>query len=275
MVLSRVLFTFLGLATAFLAYQVFYLEDESLYYWFIPLILAIIFVFAFKPQIDYFFYNLRKPRLPQELKNVLNRFDPFYQQLHGRIKDEFEIRLQLYLLSKEFISTTESKISEDVKALIASQHIKLTLGQKKYLYHEYERIALYPHPFLSPKYEDIAHASETEHDDGLILFSLDHAMKSLVQAGTFFNLSLYEFAQAFIKLHPQLFKQVAEIDDELLAACSYWNIEDIAKQIGLPEINSEAVGLVLYFDRSQRLKNFNPELYAHYHKLLKIDPLNL
>jgi len=275
MILSRVLLTFLGLATAFLAYQVFYLEDESLYFWFIPLVLLIIFVFAFKPQIDYFFYSLRKPKLPQELKNVLNRFDPFYQRLQGSAKEEFEIRLQLYLLSKEFISTTESKISEDVKALIASQHIKLCLGQKKYLYQEYERIALYPHPFLSPKYEDTAHASETEHDDGLILLSMDHTMKSLVQPGTFFNLSLYEFAQAFIQLHPELFKQASPIDEELLAACRYWKKEDIAKQIGLPDINTEAIGLVLYFDRSQRFKNHNPELYAHYHKIMKIDPLNL
>lgn len=275
MILSRVLLTFLGLAIAFLAYQVFYFQDESLYFWFIPLVLSIIFVFAFKPQIDYFFYKLRKPRLPREIKNVLKRFDPFYQRLQGSVKEEFEIRLQLYLLSKEFISTTESKISEDVKALIASQHIKLCLGHKKYLYQEYERIALYPHPFLSPKYEDIAHVSETEHDDGLILLSMDHAMKSLVQPGTFFNLSLYEFAQAFIKLHPTLFSKSTEVDDETLIACNYWNKEDIRKQIGLPVLNYSAVGLVLYFEKSKIFKEHNPELYNRYFKILKIDHENL
>ena len=271
MVLSRLLLRLLVLALVILSYYTFILKNETFYYGFIILIPAIIFVFAFKPQIDYWFYNLRKPKLPSELKGVLKKFDPFYQSLTGSIKEEFEKRLQLYLLSKEFISTTENnKLSEDVKALIAAQHIKLSLGQKEYLYPEYERVAIYSHPFLSPKYEDLAHVSEIEHEDGIILLSMDHAMKSIVQPGSFFNLSLYEYAQAFIKLHPTLFSQSTEIDDETLIACNYWNIEDIKKQIGLPDLNTYAVGLVLYFERSQKFKAHNPELYDWYFKILKV-----
>lgn len=274
MILSRILFSLLGLCLIYLIYQIAVLDNVHLYYWSIPLVFSAIFVFAFKPQIDYMFHNLTKPKLEDELKGVLNRFDPFYQQIQGKTKEKFDERLHAYLVSKDFISKTDNtKISEDVKALIAAQHIKLSLGQDKYLYPEYERIALYPHPFLSPTYEELAHASETEHEDGIILLSLDQAMKSITKPGSFFNLSLYEYAQAFIRLHFSSFNYETEIDENTLLACGFWNKEDIAKQVGIPEINYSAAGIVLFFERPQKLQQANPELYSRYQKILNIDPL--
>ena len=107
---------------------------------------------------------------------------------------------------------------------------------------------VYPGPFPTQAYP-VAHASELYEPDGCLLFSAEQVMMAFTQPTQWFNVALYEYARAFVHMHP------AEAWPDFSGEQVWSRLEQASQMpkthvesvIGLPNANALAVGIHHYF----------------------------
>jgi hypothetical protein len=142
----------------------------------------------------------------------------------------------------------------------------MTYGRKEYLFPKFEHIVIYPSPFPSPQYESW-HSSEIYEEDGVILFSAEHLMKSFLQPSGFFNTGLYEYAKVFMKSYPnEAYPTLGEDIWEQLAQISGFNKTYLTAFIGLAEkdIDVRAISMACYFIFPERFQAALPAVAEAY-----------
>ncbi|MBK7220216.1 MAG: hypothetical protein IPH94_02420 [Saprospiraceae bacterium] len=141
---SKVLALPLVILTGYYLYLLFQPGVSNTVSIFIPVIL-LTFLYVFHGQIDYWWMQKNPPELDVKMKEWLSTYLPYYNSYSEIRRKEFENRLVLYVEARSFqsVGTTELRaVPFDLKNIIASQAIRLTIAQKDFLIGDMDRIFL-------------------------------------------------------------------------------------------------------------------------------------
>ena len=246
--------------------------EEYIYsYIAVPLVLLLVLVYIFSPQINWWWYSRNPEEVPPSLRKILETRMPFYQILSPQEQEKFRHRLGLFLMGNEFIPKggDSEKVPEDIQLIIAANACQITLGETNLLLPKFEHVVVYAHPFPSPQYHDW-HVSELFEEDGVILFSAEHLMKSFMEPQTHFNIGLYEYAKAFRLQYPKYtYPTTSDVKWADIQQISGFTQERLEAWIGLKNLDIVAIAMALFFTHPQEFKQKNAFLYRHLERLFK------
>jgi hypothetical protein len=231
---------------------------------------GVVTVLIFSPQIDWWYWQRRAPDLPGGLRALLEKRVAFYQRLEPLAQREFRRRAFLLRESLEFTGQAIEKIPDDVQLLPALAAATISFGREEFLFPAYERVVLYPHPFPSPQH-DFLHVTERYAPDGVLLFSMPHLMRSVVEEQSFPNLALYEYAKIYRERYPE--EEYPELDWPQLEAISTFRREAVTKFLGFEEPDLQALTSVFFFSFSARFREQAPAVYRTLCHTFALDPL--
>lgn len=228
--------------------------------WMILPILLLVVLYISESNIQWLFSKKNPPKLLEKEKILLHMHSYIYNGLKNEEElKRYEDRISLLRMTHKINTISDDSVPEDIKLLICMPIIDMTFYEENYFLKVYQRVVIYPHPFISPQYGDKFHISEIEHNDGVLIFSIEQLLPGLEKQ--MFNIVAYEWAQAY------LFKRdrttyVKCIDkkevEENLIKVAYLDLEHLRKVIGLENIDLQAVALSLYFDRRELLEKHMP-----------------
>lgn len=177
--------------------------SNNFLYIFVPLLPLIAIYFA-KEQIDFWYLQKYPYPLDSRIRTWVEQHDTYHRSLDDQRKKEYRDRLSNYLFAREMmiVANKETKeMPEDIKAIIATQCIKITFGHDDYLLGNYDRVYCYTHPFPTPNIPKL-HIYEVEKEDKMIILSMDNAIKGVVDQHQF-NIALQGYLEAYIDVYPE------------------------------------------------------------------------
>jgi len=201
--LSLVLVLPLTLLMVAILYLKYYLGYDIGYWFLTPIFLGVVLYFS-REEIDYWYLKRNPIKIEPEILKLLNSYVPFYRNLSEDEKTRYQTRLSQYITGRSFKSVgSELKdVPYDIKAMIATNAIQLAFYQKDYLIGDFDRIFIYKHPFGSPAHKFL-HTVETEAEDGVIIYSLEHLMPGITNPELYYNIGMHGYVDAFIKANPK------------------------------------------------------------------------
>lgn len=275
--LSRIIAIPFALAAIMLLLLAFQNPDYAFLIVVPVIVLAVLYVMH--PQIDWWWYQKHPPKMEPQGRNILEQFSPYYQRLSEDQKTRFRNRTMMIRLSKDFISQAEEKaVPEDARIIFAASQAQATFGLEDYLLPEFEKVAVYPGSFPSPKYPDLFHASETFEEDTTngYIFSLEHAMAGFLQTQQYYSVMLHEICQSLIQVYPDWpWPKVDAQSWPMLEQISGFPSDALHRSINRPDLEPVATLLTYFLTFPEKFKNQQPELYAACADVLQQDPLAL
>jgi hypothetical protein len=245
---SAVVTLFFAAVTAVSAGLHYFTSSEN-YYGIIAGVLGLAVAFVLAPQIDWWWYK-RNPRdIDPQMASFFQQHLSFYQKLNDAEKLRFRQRTDLYLMATEFIvpSQDEDKtVPEDLKHWVAAYAVMPTWAKPNVENEAYEKIVAYMQPFPSPQFPQHLHTSEIFEEDGVLLFALERMIQAVMSPTLCFNPVLYEYCRVFAKTYTT---PKVDLNDENwlnLEQISGFSREKIGTDVGLPEIDIQAVATSFY-----------------------------
>ncbi|TVQ42365.1 MAG: hypothetical protein EA362_13360 [Saprospirales bacterium] len=226
-----------GLLAAFSLYMMIFYQDFFYTITMSGSVIVIAGVLMLEKQINLWWTSKKPPKTDPQLKNFLYNYIPFYRGLAVPQRIEFERRLEIAESRMEVYSKTEEDISDDVKTLSCIYPIILDFRTELKLDKKYHHVVLYGHPFLSPERMEHVHVSEFNQEDGVYIYSLEHLQLGF-RSTQFFNIALYEAANAFLSLYKQGYK-IDNLcgDSSQIFELGSWSEKELAAYCGeLPDV---------------------------------------
>lgn len=254
--LSRIIGIPVGLMTAYVAYNIFFSYDTLPLYVVLTPVIIIVALFLFNTHIDHWY--LKRNPMPADpvIKDWLKKHDAFYKRLHPDKKIIFEHRLNLYQHGRAFeavVNKGTHDVPYDIACFISAQAVKLTFNREDYLMGDMDRIFLYKHPFPSPRYKFL-HTFETQIEDGVLIFALDHLIPGLTQGDKFYNICMHGYADAYIKVYTDVdWPDQALLNWQDVEQMSGFKKEQILKVLGYESIDLLPIYITYYFTYPEKL----------------------
>ncbi|MCY7330059.1 MAG: zinc-dependent peptidase [Saprospiraceae bacterium] len=263
-------FALLTLVFFYLAWQV----DGDYSRWVIPFLVITALIYILKPEINWWWYRRRPPQLTPDLSRLLERFCRPYQRLDAPRQQLFRERVALFCIATDWtpMAWQEDNVPQDVQTALAAQAVAITLGRADFLFEPFEKVIVYPGPFPT-QVHPVAHASELYEPDGCLLFSAEQVMMAFTQPEQWFNVALYEYARAFVHLHP------AEAWPDFSGAERWSGLEQASRMpkthveslIGLPDADALAVAIHHYFNFQESFTTHLPEAAAAFQQIFPVN----
>ncbi len=250
-----------------LAYWVYYAGHREYSVWLIPFVIALVIAQIFAPQIEWWGAKAHPVRIDSVIRRMLLEKFNYYRRLPESLHENFDKRLWLIMKHKEWIPKKLPSIPEDIKAIVMAPAIVLTMHQEDFLFEKYERIVLYKHPFPSPKYHQW-HASETHHEDGVLIFSIEQLFNAFLNPSKYYNIAYHEWAGAW--LHTYGVAEAAGMKCltwELLEKIAPYGKTEIEAWLGLPVEDLRQVTIHHYFVFPDRMKREAADSYTALNKI--------
>ncbi|MBK9109228.1 MAG: hypothetical protein IPM92_12905 [Saprospiraceae bacterium] len=228
----------------------------------IPSGLLVVASFIFADLVNNWWFNKNPPNISDYERNWLINFAPYYENLNKVQREHFDQKLARELYHKEFINMAEKEIPEEWKLMCLAPAIYLGLYYGTKGADHYNRIVFYFHQFPSPQ-QDYLHISETEHEDGVLIFSLPHLESAYLKPESYFNISIYEWGQVFFQLH-KMPDDWGALSDEIISDCCthiQTNETDLKTYIGQPILSLAGMLLYYYLCYNSIMKNKWPDQY--------------
>lgn len=243
-------------------------------YWLLPLLIIIVILFLFTPQINHWWHKRNPPKLASFIIRWLETHSEFYNRLSDQDKTKFRDRLSVHLESREFSFMREEKenLPEDFKAIIAHNLIQLTFGQDDYLLDPYERVVAYNHPFPSPK-KQFLHNAEVDHEDGVILISTEQLFPAMLDKHNYYNVGMHAYVEAYLNKHNKL--SLPSLPDDIsvkLEEISQHDFTKVRETVGYETENLHIIVINYFFIFPNRFKEMLPELYKSYANIFNQQP---
>jgi len=225
-------------------------------------------IYFFSDVIDWKWYQGNPPTVEDEMRDLLSRRLPFYQNLSADEKARFESRVELYVRANEFIPNGWEHVPYDIQAWVAVNPVMLTLYQEDFLLSAYERIVIYPHSFPSPQFPDQFHCSEVYKEDGVILFSTEKLLPGIMQPKAYFNIGIYEYAKVYKQMYPAHdYPDMSELDWLAFERIVNYTKIKLEQYIGLTDLDEWGVLVTLFFSHP---KEMEIQLPNHFSKVQSI-----
>ncbi len=243
-------------------------------YWLLPLLIIIVILFLFTPQINHWWHKRNPPKLASFIIRWLETHSEFYNRLSDQDKTKFRDRLSVHLESREFSFMREEKenLPEDFKAIIAHNLIQLTFGQDDYLLDPYERVVAYNHPFPSPK-KQFLHNAEVDHEDGVILISTEQLFPAMLDKHNYYNVGMHAYVEAYLNKHNKL--SLPSLPEDIIVKLEEISQHDFTKvreTVGYETENLHIIVINYFFIFPNRFKEMLPELYKSYANIFNQQP---
>lgn len=237
-------------------------QDNELAPWIIPFVVVSAVIYAFSPQINWWWYNRHPQELSPGLIGLLDRCCGFYRRLKTADKKRFRERVGLFRMGTDWEPTgwPDDILPPDVELVLAAQAVTLTFHKPTFLFEKFEKVIVYPRPFPTEEYQ-FAHASELFEPDGCLLFSAEQAMKAFLQPSQWYNIGLHEYAKAYVLTYPG--EPYPELPEEgiweKLQAASGMPREHVESVIGLAGVDPLPVAIHHYFIFPEKFRAVLPE----------------
>ncbi len=257
----------LPFALVFLFFMSFLINDthDMRVAWATLPLVCLVLIYLFQPQIDYWWLTKHPLEIDKEVLILISRCNSFYRNLSEIEKEEFNKRMVLYVNGREFSAKGMEKdtgVPYDIQYMIAQVPISMTFNKKNFLLNPYERIILYKHAFPSPQYRFL-HTVETHQEDGVILFSMEHAEAAFFINDQYYNVAWHAFAEAFIQTNKwSITLPDEETCWETITMISNFSKNKISNTIGFAEPDIKTVLMVMFFTHGDGLRKRNEELYS-------------
>ena len=257
MIIAPLLVLFLGFL--YLTYR----ADEQYAFGMIGCAVLVAAVFSLAPQVDWRWYVRNPPDLTPPLRDILERFHPFYRRLGEGEKRRFRQRCALYVIATDFMPITADAdpVPEDLRVVMASNAVEMLFGREELLLEKYDKVVLYPQPFPSPQFPLYFHSAEIFEEDGVILLAAAPLMQGTFQPEVFLNVGMYAVGQAFVsQFKEQKYPDMTTANAiECLVKISGFSVEKIKETVGLPEIDWQAMGIAFFILFSHRFSEILPD----------------
>ncbi|MCO6462133.1 MAG: zinc-dependent peptidase [Saprospiraceae bacterium] len=255
---------------------VYYSGDFVNPYLVIPLALGI-GSYVLAPQLDWWYSKHFPPKLEDKVRQIFESNSLFYRNLPPERRKIFDERICLFVEAKDWqYIGMEGELPYDVRSIIAFEPVRLTLAQNNFLMKPFDRIAVYPNPFITPVHPDRYHASEIYPEDGMAIFSLKHIMPAFRHPTQYFNVVLYEFAKIMIMSYPDII--FPQLDDHFwpdLYKVANYGKREIMGAVGLPDIEPLPVAIHHYYIYGEYFGDVYPTLYGELRDIFEIHHLPL
>lgn len=257
----------------FLFFYLAWAKDESYAIFVIPCSLVLGLMYVFSPQIDWWWYQRNPPDLTDGIRRFFGEHFSYYTRLPLRKKEAFRQKVAMFSLATDFKPMVMPEVPEDVKAIVSACAVQLSGALDHFLYPAFETVVIYPHPFPSPQHPEHFHLSEIFEEDGVILFALDHLVKSFAEPDRYYNIGLHEYAKVFVLTYPaHPYPQLTEEIWGPLEEISQFSEEAITQWINLPSIDPLPVSIAHFFVFPDRFQEVLPEIYTLYCQIFQQDP---
>lgn len=189
----------LSLVFLYLAWEV----DDQYAYWIAPFVILAAVIYVFSPQINWWWYKRRPPKLEDKLTAMLEHFSTFYRRLTLTNKQKFRERVALFRMATDWepLAFDDETVPPDVQLAISAQAVTILFNRPALLFEKFEKVLVYPKPFATPEFP-FDHASELYEPDGCLLFSAEQVMLAFTQPSKWYNVGLHEYAKAFVLTYP-------------------------------------------------------------------------
>ncbi len=255
-----ILFPIIIAAAVVLYLMIFYYRD---YYppIFIVLVLLTTSVLMVEQKINEWWAGKRKMSADPSLRNFLYTYIPYYKGLTPQQRKDYEHELEKYMLKADFFAKLSDDLPDDIKALaciypaIFSYQTGINLSKK------YKTVVFYPHPFLTPDFSEEVHVSETNLEDGVFIYAIEHLHMGY-RGSHFFNVAIYETACAWLNEHLEgrIVKEKCPDREEIFKLGTYGD-DELSRYFGMPPANDAALLIHHFFVFPENLKKAMPELY--------------
>lgn len=229
--------------------------------------------------------NGKKPRpIQPEFLEPLKEHFRYYQNLNSENKRKFEMRVQAFIDSNEFIPRSYTHVTPEMKALIAGSAVQLTFGFKHLNFEHFRKILIYQDDYYS-KITRKYHAGEV-NIRGLIVLSWRNFVKGYQNSTDGRNLGLHEMAHALRLENAIENGEYDFIDPDYLKKFNLLAEEEIARikrgqsfffrhyaSMNIHEFF--AVAMENFFERPHKFLEYNADLYRCITVLLRQDPIKL
>jgi hypothetical protein len=187
-------FAMMALLFLYLAWKV----DESYSLWIIPFLVIIAILYISAPHINWWWWQRYPPDLEPHLTTFLEKYNAHYRSLGIDQQKAFRTRVFLQRNAIDFtaVAFPEDNVPDDVQLAIATQAARFTMNKKAFVFDQFEKVVVYPRPFLSPEYP-FNHSSELYEADGCLIFSAHEVMHGFMQEQTSYNVVIHEYARAY------------------------------------------------------------------------------
>ncbi|MBX2876124.1 MAG: zinc-dependent peptidase [Saprospiraceae bacterium] len=257
----------------FLFFYLAWARDEAFAIYIIPCSLILGLMYVFSPQIDWWWYKRNPPDLTDGIRRFFGERYTYYMRLPLREKEPFRHKVAMFSLATDFKPMVMPEVPGDVRAIVSASAVQLSAAFDDFLYSPFENVVIYPHPFPSPQYPEHFHLSEIFEEDGVILFSMDHLIKSFAEPERYYNIGLHEFAKVFMLTYPdKAYPELADNIWEDLEQISQFSKAAILEWINLPEIDPLPVSIAHFFVFPERFKEVLPGIYQTYTTIFQQDP---
>lgn len=263
-----------GMLTAISAYYSF--QYGSPYTWGLAigvLLLAVLYIFT--AQINWWYWQRRAPDLPAGLQRLFRERFPFYAHLDPIQQREFRRRVFLFQEAIDLKGQGIEEIPDDMKTLAAISAVRVGFGQSDFLLEPFETIVFYPHPFPSPEIERL-HTSELYAPDGVLIFSMEHFARSVLDERSFLSLGLYEYSRVYRMVHQRTAHSALNwASIETISGFTQASIEDF---IGLNEahgLDRVAITATLFFSFPERFRQQHPDEFQELLQFYEQESLHL
>lgn len=256
----------LAMPLAITALAILYLSwerDPGVSWYLIPLVILLVLIYAFSPQLDWWWARRNPPELEPALRHVLNKSVPFYMNLDPEGKERFRNRVAWTESALNFMPQGMETVPADVRFAVAASAAQVSFGVEDFLFEPYENIVLYKHPFPSPQYPEDWHSSEIFDEDGVLMFSVQHLVMGFLTPAQYFPSGLYEYVRLFRRKYPERSYPLPDaIDEDTMVKISNFPMESVQKWIGLTHVDKFGLAGAYYFAYPTRFQQHWPEGYA-------------
>ena len=226
------------------------------------------------------------PPIPRkEIREVLEKYCPYYKDLNESLKALFIERIGLFISTKRFIGR-EFKLNNQIVILIASCGVQITFGLKSFQILSFRRIIIHPETYYS-NIRQAFHKGEVNVRDRLIMLSATNFLSGIGDTEDGINLGIHEFTHA-LNIDKLMVKNdkafiarlreweyLAEREMQIIRAQEKEHHDHLFRRYASSNIQEMlAVGTEVFFEQSELFFERHPELYASMSKLYKQDPRN-
>ncbi len=258
----------------------FYAPDS--YMWLMTLPVAVtIGGFVVRRGLDEWWYSRHPPTLAEIERNILEKHFLYYRNLPAPFKLEFERRVAIFRMQKNFQMRGKEKIPGDIQLLVSACAIQLTMGfpYQKEFYPRLGMIVLYLRTFITPEMKDQLHAIELNQDIyNCLLLSVEMFVKGLQAPKSYYSIGLYGMAKAW-RIEQGITEADMPIEDRnaLLVKLHFmrnFEIGYVFKYTALTDMEVFEMCVEHFFLFPEQMQAELPAIYNYLYGLFKQDPAN-
>lgn len=231
-----------------------------------------------------FWYSQSVIKIPETYDKYLTSYNEYYNQLSPELKSLFLKRLYISLKFLSFEPVEFDTITEEMKVVILSALIQITLGLEKYVLKRFKKIIVVPNTYKFGPYEALLGHVDSKHN--VIVLSWPSVQKGFIIPDDASNVALHEMAHALQhENHANLFFN--DFFDAVLV--NEWHKAGLIelykirkhkhtylrKYAGQNMHEMFAVSMECFFEQPEAFQHHVPGLYHIMTKLLRQNPINI